>query len=73
MWGGHPGHMTGDDDDGSVPSIEEQLGAAVDEAMKAEAKRAFIQRITEMDRAEGTGRSEHFRNDETYRDLEGPG
>lgn len=59
----------GDDDAGRD---EDELGAAVDDAMADEIRRQrarFIQQIVGSDRGEGTGRSEAYRNDSTYRDL----
>jgi hypothetical protein len=50
--------------DDPTPSAESELGAAVDEAMTEELKRQkarFIQQILGVDRIEGTGRLDEYR------------
>jgi hypothetical protein len=55
------------------PEAEAALGAAVDDVVRAEAKRQFMARFLGVDRAEGTGRGEEHWNEslrrDHYRDL----
>jgi hypothetical protein len=59
--------------DGTGPSAgEAELGAAVDDAMADEVKRArarFVQQILGVDRAEGVGRGEEHWNESLRRDA----
>lgn len=66
----------GDTDGGEPvpdPEAEVALGAAVDDVVRAEAKRQFMARFLGVDRAEGTGRGEEHGNEslrrDRYRDL----
>ncbi|NMO92039.1 hypothetical protein [Actinomycetospora sp. TBRC 11914] len=54
------------------PAGEAELGAAVDDAMADEVKRArarFVQQILGVDRAEGVGRGEEHWNESLRRDA----
>jgi hypothetical protein len=52
----------------SDPDSEAALGAAVDDVLRAEAKRQFMERFLGVDRAEGTGRGEEHWNESLRRD-----
>ena len=57
-------------DGDSTPDSEDEaaLGAAVDEVVRAEAKRQFMARFLGVDRGEGTGRGEEHWNEALRRD-----
>ncbi|WP_433781162.1 hypothetical protein ACQPX6_15820 [Actinomycetospora sp. CA-101289] len=54
--------------DPGAEDAEAALGAAVDDVVRAEAKRQFMARFLGVDRAEGTGRGEEHWNESLRRD-----
>jgi hypothetical protein len=54
--------------DPEAEDAEAALGAAVDDVVRAEAKRQFMARFLGVDRAEGTGRGEEHWNESLRRD-----